>query len=65
MKKVAIAVVAAFMSMAFAGAYAGEEMKKADKMDKSKGEMMKSDTAKDKMDMKADKSKKKEEPKTK
>ena len=60
MKKVAIAVVAAFMSMAFAGAYAAEDMKKADK---SKGDAMKSDTAKEKMDMKADKSKKKEEKK--
>ena len=60
MKKVLIAVVAAFLSMAFAGAYAAEDSKKADK---GKGDMMKSDTAKDKMDMKADKGKKKDEKK--
>ena len=62
MKKVTIAIVAAFMSMAFAGAYAaaGTDDMKKDKMDKSKGDMMKSDTSKDKMDMKADKSKKPE-----
>ena len=42
MKKLMIAIVAGFMSLAVAGAYAADEMKK-DKMDKSKGDMMKSD----------------------
>ena len=59
MKKVAIAVVAAFMSMAFAGAYAADDSKAT----KSKGDAMKSDTATAKGDMAKDKSKKKEEKK--
>ena len=50
MKKLTIAIVAGFMSLAVAGAYAVDEMKKdkMDKMDKSKGDMMKSDKAMDK-----------------
>jgi len=51
MKKLTIALVAAVMSVAFAGAYAaaaGDDMKK----DAKKAEAPKSDTAKDKMDMK-------------
>ena len=40
MRKLFVALVAGFMSFAIAGAYAADEMKK----DKSKGDMMKSDT---------------------
>ena len=49
MKKLMTAVLAACLSIAFAGAYAGEEMKK-DAMKKdgmSKGEAKKDDKAKD------------------
>ena len=58
MKKVMVAVVAAVMSLAFAGSYAATDDTKKDA--KSKGDAMKSDTATAKGDMAKDKSKKPE-----